>query len=124
MRDAVPLELGQRVELVRRIGQLAALDHPVNSGEGGNILGGIAMQTVVLVVLDVFGLGKASSLTYKAASLVLVIEATMVLAVLTLVVIGNQFGSSFIFFHSSPVDVLIFVTWITGLFLILSLIHI
>ena len=35
----------------------------------GNILGGIAIQTVVLVVLDVFGLGKKDPLTYRAASL-------------------------------------------------------
>ena len=31
----------------------------------GNILGGIAMQTLVLVVLDVFGLGKKAALTYR-----------------------------------------------------------
>lgn len=35
----------------------------------GNILVGIALQTVVLVVLDAVGLGKADSLTYRAASL-------------------------------------------------------
>ena len=34
----------------------------------GNILGGIAIQTLVLVILDVFGSEKAA-LTYKAASL-------------------------------------------------------
>src|SRR5438128_650339 len=47
----------------------------------GNILGGIAIQTVVLVVLDIFGLGKTTSLTYKAASLVLVLEGCLVVAV-------------------------------------------
>ena len=35
----------------------------------GNILGGIAIQTVVLVILDVFGLGKKAPLTSHAASL-------------------------------------------------------
>jgi len=39
----------------------------------GNILGGIDIQTVVLVVLDVFGLGKKDPLTYRAASLMLVL---------------------------------------------------
>ena len=39
----------------------------------GNILGGIAIQTVVLVVLDVFGVRGRPPLTYRAASLVLVL---------------------------------------------------
>src|SRR4026208_2068914 len=70
----------------------------------GNILGGIAIQTVVLVVLDAFGLGKSDSLTYKAASLVLVLEGLMVITVLTLVIIGNQLNASVIYFGISPVE--------------------
>src|SRR5664279_5975382 len=62
----------------------------------GNILGGIAIQTVVLVILDVFGLGKQAPLTYRAASMVLVLEGIMVLIVLTLVVVGNQLSPSII----------------------------
>src|SRR3954452_22373124 len=41
----------------------------------GNILGGIAIQTVVLVVLDAFGVQGPRPLTYRAASLVLLLEA-------------------------------------------------
>jgi cation:H+ antiporter len=39
-----------------------------------NILGGIAIQTVVLVALDAFGVRQRRPLTYLAASLTLVIE--------------------------------------------------
>src|SRR5918911_1276756 len=49
----------------------------------GNILGGIAIQTVVLVVLDAFGVRGRDPLTYRAASLVLVLEGALVIAVLT-----------------------------------------
>ena len=53
-------------------------------------LGGIALQTVVLVLLDLFGLGKQAPLTYRAASLLLVLEGAFVVAVLTTVVMGAQ----------------------------------
>jgi hypothetical protein len=42
----------------------------------GNILGGIAIPTVVLVVLDAFGVRPRVSLTRLAASLLLVLEGT------------------------------------------------
>src|SRR6476469_2154936 len=48
----------------------------------GNILGGVAIQTVVLVVLDVFGDRGDRPLTYRAASLVLVLEGLLVVAIL------------------------------------------
>jgi cation:H+ antiporter len=95
----------------------AALHHNLEIAIG-NILGGIAIQTVVLVVLDEFGLGKSDPLTYRAASLVLVLEGLMVITVLTLVVIGNQFAASVIYFGVSPVDVTIAVVWIGGIYVI------
>ncbi len=55
-----------------------------------NILGGIAIQTVVLVALDAFGVRERRPLTYQAASLTLVIEGAVVLAVLVVVVMGTQ----------------------------------
>jgi len=84
----------------------------------GNILGGIAIQTVVLVVLDVFGLGKKDPLTYRAASLVLVLEGLMVITVLTLVVVGNQLSTSVIWIGVSPIDLLIVLVWMAGIYMI------
>ncbi len=62
----------------------------------GNILGGIAIQTVVLVVLDVFGVRGREPLTYRAASLMLVLEGALVIAVLTVAVMGTQLPPSLI----------------------------
>jgi len=84
----------------------------------GNILGGIAIQTVVLVVMDVFGLGKKDPLTYRAASLVLVLEGLMVITVLTFVVLGNQLGPSVIYLGISPIDLLILLVWLAGIYMI------
>ncbi|MEO8861997.1 MAG: sodium:calcium antiporter [Ginsengibacter sp.] len=84
----------------------------------GNILGGIAMQTVVMVVLDVFGLGKKASLTYKASSMQLVLEGLLVLFILIFVVMGHQLPSSLVFLRMSPAVILIFLGWVAGLVLI------
>jgi cation:H+ antiporter len=95
----------------------AALQHNMDLAIG-NILGGIALQTVVLVVLDVFGLGKKDPLTYRAASLILVLEGLMVITVLTLVVVGNQFGPAVIYMGVSPVDLIILLVWVVGIYMI------
>jgi len=47
-----------------------------------NVLGGIAIQTVVLVALDAFGVRVKRPLTYQAESLMLVLEGAVVVAVL------------------------------------------
>lgn len=84
----------------------------------GNILGGIAIQTVVLVLLDAFGLGKKAPLTSHAASLDLVLEAVLVIVMLTIVVIGHQLPESLIWRGITPDDFLIFGAWVAGLYLI------
>jgi len=95
----------------------AALQHNLDLAIG-NILGGIAIQTLVLVVLDVFGLGKQDPLTYRAASLVLVLEGILVITVLTLVIIGSQLSPSVIYLGVSPIDALIVLVWLAGIYMI------
>jgi cation:H+ antiporter len=84
----------------------------------GNILGGIAIQTVVLVALDAFGVRGRHPLTYRAASLVLVLEAALVVAVLTVVVAGSQLPDNLIALRLTPGPVLITILWVTGLLLL------
>jgi cation:H+ antiporter len=84
----------------------------------GNILGGIAIQTVVLVILDVFGLGPSDPLTYRAASLVLALEGLLVIAVLTVVVMASQLPPSLIFARLTPDVLLIVAFWVVGIWLI------
>ena len=84
----------------------------------GNILGGIAIQTVVLVILDVFGTRGTDPLSYKAASLTLVIEAVTVIAVLGVVIAGSQMPNSLVGLRLTPAAVLIAVIWILGLILV------
>ena len=80
----------------------------------GNILGGIAIQTVVLVALDAFGRQGRGSLTYRAASLGLVLEAGLVIAVLTVAVMGSQLPRSLHAGRVGPASVLIVLIWLAG----------
>ncbi|MGO4691619.1 sodium:calcium antiporter [Glaciibacter sp. 2TAF33] len=86
----------------------------------GNILGGIALQTVVIVILDRFGKrGRGvKPITYRAASLTLVLEAVVVVAVLAVVLAGSQLPSGLLFARLTPDVVLIAVIWVVGLFLV------
>jgi cation:H+ antiporter len=84
----------------------------------GNILGGIAIQTVVLALVDAIGLGREDSLTYRSASLTLVLEAMFVIAVLVISVMGAQLPASADLGRVEPAAVLIVVTWVAGLWLV------
>ncbi|MDR5880437.1 hypothetical protein [Caballeronia sp. LZ032] len=84
----------------------------------GNILGGIAIQTVVLVILDAFAMRENVPLMYKAASLTLVIEGLLVVAVLIVSIMGAQMPASLIAARLTPVAVVIAVIWLVGVWLI------
>jgi cation:H+ antiporter len=84
----------------------------------GNILGGIAIQTVVLCVLDAFGKKGGPPLTYRAASLVLMLEGVLVVAILAVVIAGTQLSPHLIAFRLTPIAVLIPVLWVGGLLLL------
>jgi cation:H+ antiporter len=95
----------------------AALSHNLGIAIG-NILGGIAIQTVVLVVLDAVGLGAISALTYRAASLVLVLECGLVVAVLVVTIGGTQLPAQLTKGRVEPASLLIVGIWLAGLFLL------
>lgn len=95
----------------------AALSHHVDVAVG-NILGGIAIQTIVLAALDAAGTRPRKPLTYLAASLTLVLEAGLVVALLVIVVMSTQLPNSLIAWRLTPGAVLIVVVWAIGLYLI------
>ncbi len=94
----------------------AAMAHNLDNATG-NILGGIAIQTVLLAVLDGFGV-RDTPFTYRAASLQLVVEGALVVALLAIVVDGTRLAPSAIYFRLTVPAVLIFVIWLVGLYLV------
>jgi cation:H+ antiporter len=84
----------------------------------GNILGGIAIQTVVLVLLDGVGIGRTSTLTHRAESLVLVLEGVLVIAILLVVIMMTQLPGSLAVKGIEPGGFIIVAVWIAGLLLV------
>src|SRR2546423_13268201 len=84
----------------------------------GNILGGIAIQTVVLVVLDAFAMKKRAPLVGHSAGLDLILEAAFVIVMLTLVIIGHQMPEALVWHGLTPDGLVICGAWIVGLYLI------
>ena len=94
----------------------AAIAHNLGIATG-NILGGIAIQTVVLAVLDGFGVRDAP-LSYRAASLQLVVEGALVVAVLAIVVDGTRLSPDAIYLRLTAPAIALVVLWIAGLWLV------
>ena len=82
----------------------------------GNILGGIAIQTVVLVAMDI-AMKEEVPLTYRAASLTLVVEAVLVVAVLIVSIMATQLPGTLIVWRLTPGAVLIAILWVIGVWL-------
>ena len=94
----------------------AALSHSLGIAIG-NILGGIAIQTVVLVILDI-SIGREAALTTRAASLVLGLEGLLVILVLAISVMGAQLPGDALFARVEPAALLIAVFWVVGVWLV------
>ncbi|MGZ3387123.1 MAG: sodium:calcium antiporter, partial [Isosphaeraceae bacterium] len=94
----------------------AAVQHNFDIATG-NILGGIAIQTLVLVALDGFGV-RRRPLTNVTASLVQVLEGTLVIAVLAVAIGAFMLPKSLVVARIDPSAVLIVLLWIAGLYII------
>lgn len=81
-----------------------------------NILGGIAIQTVVLVLIDVFGVGRKGALTNKGHSTLLQFEGIAVIVILGIVLIGNRFPIKLNNTQTTTYEWLLFITWLGALF--------
>src|SRR4051812_7995477 len=80
----------------------------------GNLLGGIAIQTLVLVALDAAS-GREAPLTYMVGSLLLVLEAGMVAMVTVMAVMTTQMPASTELLGVSPGTLGIVLLWLAGL---------
>ena len=83
----------------------------------GNLIGGVAIQTLVLVALDAAA-GPQRPLSFLVGSLVPVIEALMVVVVLATVLGGAALKSSANLFGASPASYAVVVFWVAGVWIV------
>src|SRR5262249_50730748 len=91
----------------------ASLSHRIGLATG-NILGGVAMQTAILILLDAFGAQGKYPLTSRLKSLIPVLEASLVVMVLITAILTSELPPI-----NVPVgEIGVTIFWITGLWLI------
>lgn len=83
----------------------------------GNLIGGIALQTMVLAICDMFVKGKRP-LSFLVGSLMPVLEASLVMAMVAIVFMGTMLPPSVAVFGVSPASILIVVVWGLGIALL------
>ena len=83
----------------------------------GNLIGGVAMQTLVLVVLDLFA-GRQRPLSFLVGSLVPVLEALMVVVVLATAMSGAELSRSTNIGGVSPTSIAVVILWICGVWIV------
>src|SRR5436190_5077615 len=83
----------------------------------GNLIGGIAIQTMVLVLCD-RAVGGDHPLTYLVGSLIPVLEGAMVVMVVAVMLMGTILPEGTAIGGVSPASIGIVATWLIGIYLI------
>jgi cation:H+ antiporter len=112
------------VVLLAIAGSLPELAITVSAAAGGNLalaagnlIGGIAVQTMVLVVCDAAA-SRTQALTYLVGSLVPVLEGLLVIFVVSAVLMGSLLPESTAIGPLSPASLAIGVIWLGGVWLV------
>ena len=83
----------------------------------GNLIGGIALQTLVLAIFDAFVKGK-KPLSYLAGSPILILEGLFVISITVLAILGFKIGHSFNIYGVGGISILLVAGWLLGLYII------
>ena len=83
----------------------------------GNLIGGIAVQTMVLVICDAAA-SRTQALTYLVGSLIPVLEGLLVIFVVSGVLMGSLLPESTAIGPLSPASLAIAVIWLGGVWLL------
>ena len=93
---------------------VAAFNHDYDIAVS-NILGGITIQTAVLVLIDIYGVGRKAPLTLKGHSKILLFEGLTVIIILSLVIAANKFPTYHYLRHTTAFEWIILFTWLLSI---------
>ncbi len=83
----------------------------------GNLVGGLAIQTLVIVIFDIAGKGKRP-LSYHAGSMLLFYETMFAILIATLALVGMFVPATYAFNQINPMSLSFVLAWFGGLFFI------
>ncbi len=83
----------------------------------GNLIGGVAIQTLVIVIFDLAIKGKRP-LSYLAGSTTLFFETFFAIFMLILAVLGTYIPAKDSIFHMNPLSIVVLFAWFIGLYLV------
>jgi len=83
----------------------------------GTLLGGLALQTLIIVIFDFFVKGKRP-LSYLAGSINMSLETIFAIVLTVLAVIATLIPEQYNFLKINPLSFVIVIAWLVGLFLI------
>jgi cation:H+ antiporter len=84
----------------------------------GNLLGGVAIQTLIIVVFDFFAVKKKKPLSYQAGSPMLSFEILFAIIITAIVVMATFIPLEKNIYNFNPLSVVIVFAWVAGLFTI------
>jgi cation:H+ antiporter len=83
----------------------------------GTLLGGLAMQTLVIAIFDLFVKGKRP-LSYLAGSINMSLETAFAIILTVLALLATFIPGKYAFFNMNPLSPVIVIAWVLGLLLI------
>jgi len=83
----------------------------------GTLLGGLALQTLIIIIFDFFVRGKRP-LSYLAGSINMSIETAFAIVLTILALLATLIPKQYSFFNVNPLSIIILIVWVAGLYLI------
>lgn len=84
----------------------------------GNILGGIVIQSIILVLFDFASRKEKKPLSTLVSNKASIVQGLFLIIILVLVILGNEITPSSLIFRTTPPELLIALSWISSIIIL------